>query len=145
MARDQNSTWAKQFGVTIHLPYLDQDLMSLSLRIPPATLFVDGYAKAPLRRLVAERIPNVAMPKRKIVAAQMARETLVPLWQKTWLSMDRPYILTELGIMESQSLNDVMEGLFAGRNDELMLGAMIFYTEIWLRAHSAASGGIKNV
>jgi len=140
MILDQGSVWAKSVGFTVLLPYRDPDLVDLTLRMPPETLFSGGQSKAPLHRLVAERIPTVMLPKRKNVAAQMARESFLPVWRKAWSSLPAPFMLTELEIMDSRKLNDLMGGFFARQNDQLMLAWTVLNTEIWLRARSKLFG-----
>src|SRR4029077_17042969 len=70
MELEQSHAWAAQAGFRFLFPYFDRDLVELSLRMPPAHLVAGGRAKAPLRRLVTERLPSVPMPTRKVLFDQ---------------------------------------------------------------------------
>ena len=65
LERDQSHAWARHLGFTFLFPYFDRDLVELSLRIPPEELIAGGRHKAPLRRVIAARLPSVACRRRR--------------------------------------------------------------------------------
>ena len=76
--RDQSHAWARSVGFTFLYPYFDRDLVDLSLRIPPDELIAGGRHKAPLRRLIAARLPSVTMHAKKVDFIQALHDMLRP-------------------------------------------------------------------
>ena len=98
--RDQSYAWARSLGFTFLYPYFDRDLVDLSLRIPPDELISGGRHKAPLRRLVAARLPSVAMHAKKVDFIQALHDMLRPAGRSAWRSCGGPVMLAELGLVD---------------------------------------------
>jgi len=131
---DQSYTWARSHGFTLLYPYLDRDLVEHTLRMHPESLIAGGRAKAPLRRLVAERLPNVAMPTRKVDFTQMIHDVLRPGGRAVWGELGGPAMLSDLGIADADHLNVAMSEYFDGRSDDWVRSWLTLTTEAWLRA-----------
>ena len=131
---DQSHAWARSHGFTLLYPYLDRDLVEHSLRMHPESLIAGGRAKTPLRRLVAERLPNVAMPTRKVDFTQMVHDVLRPGGRAVWRELGGPAVLSDLGVADAEHLNVAMADYFAGRSDDWVRPWRILTTETWLRA-----------
>jgi asparagine synthase (glutamine-hydrolysing) len=136
---DQSHAWARHQGFTLLYPYLDRDLVEHSLRMHPESLIAGGRAKAPLRRLVAERLPTVSMPTRKVDFTRMVHEVLRPGGRAVWRELGGPDMLAGLGVADADRLNVAMAGYFDGRSDNWVQAWLILSTETWLRARFRAS------
>lgn len=133
---DQGYAWTRHLGLTFLFPYFDRDLVPLSLRMHPDHLMALGRAKAPLRRLVAERLPAVPLRARKVDFTQMAHEALVGGGQRAWRRLGGPRMLAELGIVDPGELSRLMDAYFAGRSTNPSRTWRILSTETWLRART---------
>ena len=120
-------------GFTLLYPYFDKDLTEVLLRIHPEHLLAGGRAKAPLRRMVAERLQTVTLPTKKVDFGQMIHGMLRPQGRLKWQSMEGPKLLSHFDISDSKRLNPVMEDYFSGRSNNANLIWRILSTEMWLR------------
>jgi len=137
--QDQAYAWARSFGFTFLLPYFDRDLVGLSLRIPPDDLIAGGRHKTPLRRLVAARLPSVAMRAKKVDFSQAVHGILRPAGGEAWRSFAGPTKLADLGLVDVGRIGRFMEDYFAGRNARWLHAWLVLSTEMWLRARSGIS------
>lgn len=137
--RDQSYAWARSLGFTFLYPYFDRDLVDLSLRIPPHELISGGRHKAPLRRLIAARLPSVTMHAKKVDFIQALHDVLRPAGRSAWRSGGGPVMLAELGLVDVGRLDRFLEGYFAGRNSSWLGAWLVLSTEAWLRARSDVS------
>jgi len=133
---EQGKAWANSAGFSLLYPYFDRDLVELLLRVRPEDLIAGGRVKTPLRRLVAERLPSVEMPASKIDFTQVAHGILRSGGQMIWQKMKGFSILAELGIVNFDSLDLLMEGYFSGHNNDWVRTWLVLSTEAWLRARS---------
>jgi asparagine synthetase B (glutamine-hydrolysing) len=136
MEMEQGGAWAKSAGFSLLYPYFDRDLVELLLRVHPEHLIAGGRVKTPLRRLVAERLPSVDLPAEKIDFTHVAHGILRTGGQATWHNMQGLSILAELGIIEYDRLDSVMETYFAGHSNNWVRTWLVLSTEAWLRARS---------
>jgi asparagine synthase (glutamine-hydrolysing) len=134
--QDQNHAWARAFGFNVLFPYYDRDLVELSLRMEPDYLLAGGRLKAPLRQLVAERLPDVSIGARKVDYTQGFHKVFRPGGQRAWRRLRGPMILAELGIVEPCRLNRLMETYFAGSSVDPLIPWMVLSTEAWLQERS---------
>jgi asparagine synthase (glutamine-hydrolysing) len=137
--RDQSYAWARSLGFTFLYPYFDRDVVDLSLRIPPQELISGGRHKAPLRRLIATRLPSVVMHAKKVDFIQALHDMLRPAGRSAWRSGGGPVMLAELGLVDVGRLDRFLEGYFAGRNSSWLGAWLVLSTEAWLRARSDVS------
>ena len=133
---DQAYNWARRQGITLLLPYFDQDLVERSLRTHPDILIAGGRAKAQLRRLVGERLPSVTLPSKKVDFTQMVHAALRPAGRDAWRNLGGPTKLAELGIVEPRRVEPFTEDYFTGRHDNWVRTWLILSTEVWLRARA---------
>ena len=133
---DQAHAWARHLGFTLLYPYLDRDLVELSLRMHPDSLMVGGHAKAPLRRLVAERLPTVRMPTRKVDFTQMIHDVLRVGGRAVWRELGGPEMLGALRVADVDRLNLAMADYFDGCTANWARPWLVLSTEAWLRARS---------
>jgi len=136
MELEQSRAWADQAGVSFLYPYFDRDLVELSARMSPQHLVAGGRAKAPLRRLVAERLPSVAMPARKVLFDQLFHRVLRLHGRRAWTALGGPRVLGELGIVDPPRVSVLMEDYFSGVASNMIEAWLILSTELWLRARS---------
>ena len=136
---DQSYAWAQHLGLTLLYPYLDRDLVELGLRMHPDSLMVGGRAKAPLRRLVAERLPQVSMPTRKVDFTQMIHDVLRVGGRAVWRELGGPDMLAGLRVADVDRLNRSMADYFDGRTANWVRPWLVLSTEAWLRARSQAA------
>ena len=137
MELEQSHAWADQAGFRFLFPYFDRDLVELSLRMPPAHLVAGGRAKAPLRRLVAERLPAVAMPPRKVLFGQLFDPLFRRHGRRAWTALGGPRVLGELGIVDPPRVSAMMEDYFGGVAPRALEAWLVLSMEIWLRARSS--------
>ena len=131
---DQSHAWAQHLGLTLLYPYLDRDLVELCLRMHPDSLMVGGRAKAPLRRLVAERLPTVPLPTRKVDFTQMMHDVLRVGGRAVWRELRGPEMLAALGVADVDRLNLAMAEYFDGRSANWVRPWLVLSTEVWLRS-----------
>ena len=136
MELEQSHAWAGQAGIRFLFPYFDRDLVELSLRMPPAHLLAGGRAKAPLRRLVAERLPSVAMPDRKVLFGQLFDRLFRFHGRHAWTTLGGPRMLGELGIVDPRRASALMEDYFSGGAPSSVEPWLVLSVELWLRARS---------
>ncbi len=139
LERDQSHAWARQLGFTFLLPYFDRDLADLSLRIPAEELIAGGRHKTPLRRLVAKRLPAVAMRSTKVDFSQAVHGVLRPEGRAAWREFGGPTMLADLGLVDARRLGCFMDDYFEARNSSWLHAWLALSTEMWLRARSATS------
>jgi asparagine synthetase B (glutamine-hydrolysing) len=133
---EQGEAWAQDSGFTVLYPFFDRDLVDLLLRAHPEHLIAGGRAKTPLRRLVAERLPSVSLPSKKVDFTQTVHEVLRSSGQRAWQNMKGLSFLAELGIIEHDRMASLMEAYFAGRNNNWVRTWVVLSTEAWLQARS---------
>jgi asparagine synthase (glutamine-hydrolysing) len=139
LERDQSHAWARGLGFEFLYPYFDRDLVALSLRIPPEELIAGGRHKAPLRRLIAERLPSVAMRSKKVDFTRTVHDVLRPGGRAVWRALGGPVMLAELGLVDAAGLARFLEAYFAGRSSAWLGAWLALSTEAWLRARSGLS------
>jgi len=137
--RDQSHAWSSHLGVTFLYPYFDRDLVDLSLRIHPEELIAGGRHKAPLRRLVARRLPTVAMRARKVEFSQTLHDALRPAGRTVWRNLGGPVMLREFGLVDARRLETFLGDYFDGRHADWLGAWLAISTESWLRARSGLS------
>jgi asparagine synthetase B (glutamine-hydrolysing) len=133
---DQAYIWARHQGFTLLVPYFDQDLVGLTLRTHPEVLIAGGRVKAQLRRLVAERLPSVTMPSKKVDFTQMVHAVLRSAGRDVWQNLGGATRLAELGIVEPRRLKPLLDDYLAERHNNWVAIWRILSTETWLRARS---------
>ena len=138
MELEQSQAWAGQAGFRLLFPYFDRDLVELSLRMPPAYLVAGGRAKAPLRRLVAERLPSVTMPAEKVLFGQLFDRLFRLHGRRAWTALGGPLVLGELGIVDPPRVSALMDDYFNGASPRSLEAWLVLSMEIWLRARSGA-------
>jgi hypothetical protein len=136
MELEQSYVWADSAGFRLMFPYFDRDLVELSLRMPPEHLVAGGRAKAPLRRLVAERLPTVAMPARKVLFGQPFDAVFRRHGRRAWHALDGRLALGELGIVDTRRVHSLMDDYFSGVSGRGLEPWLVLSTELWLRARS---------
>lgn len=136
--QDQSYFWARDRGFTLLFPYFDRGLVELSLRTPPEHLMSGGRVKAPLRRLVAERLPAVSMRTRKVDFTCIGDDVVRLSGERTRQALGRPTMLAELGLTDADRLSRMVDDFFAGRGHRWTDVWLALSTEMWLRARSTA-------
>jgi asparagine synthase (glutamine-hydrolysing) len=130
---EQGFVWARAMGFTLLFPYFDQDLVGLMLRAHPEHLLTGGKAKAPLRRLVSERLPNVVLPSKKVDFSRQVQDLLRPHCEQEWQKMGRGKILYDLGVADTKLSDSIIKEYAAGRSDNHRMVWRLLSTEAWLR------------
>lgn len=138
MELEQSHAWAAQAGFRLLFPYFDRDLVELSLRMPPAHLVAGGRAKAPLRRLLTERLPSVAMPARKVLFGQLFDRLFRLHGRRAWTALGGPLVLGDLGIVDPSRVSALMEDYFNGVAPSSLEAWLVLSMELWLQARFGA-------
>jgi hypothetical protein len=120
------------------LPYLDRDLLELTLRLHPDRLIAGGRMKTPLRRLLAERLPGVRLPVRKVDFGRMFDDLFRPELGRAWPAMGGARALGDLGVVDPAAVDRLMAGYLAGDGAGRFRAWLLLSTEAWVRAHRAA-------
>ena len=137
--RDQSHAWARELGFTFLFPYFDRDLVDLTLRIRPEDLIAGGRHKAPLRRLVAARVPGAALPVKKVDFTEAVHDVLRPAGRDAWRRSGGGRRLAELGLVDQARLELFLAEYFAGRNARWFQAWAAMSTEAWLAARAEMS------
>ncbi len=136
---DQSSTWAHRLGYRCFFPFWDRDLVEMLLRVHPERLIEGGRFKAPLRRLVAEQLPSVELPKRKVDFTQGVATLLRRHGPAAWDRISGELELARLGIVDGECLRHFMSGFFEGRTHNSTTAWEVLSTEYWLRSQRDAA------
>jgi asparagine synthetase B (glutamine-hydrolysing) len=136
LEQDQLHAWTERLAFTLYSPYLDRDLVELSLQMPPEHLIAGGRHKSPLRRLVAERLPSVRMRAKKVDFTQTVHQVLRPHGRDAWRALGGPLMLTDLGLVDPDCLDRLMADYFDGRHESWRPVWLAMATEAWIRARS---------
>jgi asparagine synthase (glutamine-hydrolysing) len=139
MEMEQGAAWMEGFGLVALYPYYDRDLMELALRVPPSLLFAGGRMKAPLRRLVARRLPGFEMPPKKVDFTVAGKAILRRAGRHTWQRLGGAVALGDLGLVEPGRVDAFLEAFFSGRSEDWLLAWRLLSTEAWVRARSGAA------
>lgn len=134
MELEQARAWAGQAGFRLLFPYFDRDLVELSLRMPPEHLIAGGRAKAPLHRLVADRLPSVAMPTRKILFDRAFDPLFRRHGRRAWAALGGPLMLAELDLVDPARVHRFMNDYFSGATQQSIEAWLVLSTESWLRS-----------
>ena len=140
LEHDHISAWGRALGLTLLYPYFDRDLVELTMRLPPRHLISAGRFKTPLRRLVAERLPGVAMSQKKVDFTAVFHRVFRAEGRRAWAALGPRSALADLGIVEPRQLNAMMESYFAGEDRWGLQAWLVMSTEAWLRARTARRG-----
>jgi asparagine synthase (glutamine-hydrolysing) len=136
---EQLHAWSADLGFRLLFPYFDRDLMELSLRMPPEHLTAGAVAKAPLRRVVAERLSNVAMSSRKVLFDSSFKALFGPHASRAWRSLGGARMLADLNIVEPHAADAMMQRYFTRIDTRDPSPWLMLSTELWLRARSGRS------
>src|SRR4029079_14681768 len=113
------------------------------LRTHPEHLLAGGRAKAPLRRMVAEHLPGVTLPSKKIDFRHMVHDILRPRCGARWQKMGGPLALTDLRISNADALQSAIRDYATGHSQNSHLVWRILSTETWLRRRTAYINSLK--
>lgn len=133
---EQSYTWTGRSGFTLLYPYFDRDLVDLTLRMPPHRLISGGLDKAPLRRLVAERLPMVNLASRKVSFTPTYDVILKEHGGPVWRELGRPVNLADLGLVDPDRLSLLIDDYFSGLNQQILLTWHVLSAESWLRSRA---------
>ena len=131
---DQGALWARYHGYQQFFPFWSRELVDMLLRVHPDQLIAGGRFKTPLRRLVAERLPEVELPSRKVDFRQGATNLLRTAGRQCWRELDGALELERLEIVRAPELHRFMAAFFSGQNDKWLNAWLVLSTEYWLRA-----------
>jgi asparagine synthetase B (glutamine-hydrolysing) len=137
MELEQGREWAGRFGTRILYPFFDQDFVELALRVHPRHLYQGGRMKGPLRELVTKKLPSVTMPVRKVDFTVLGRDVLRRFGRNSWSRLQGATRLAELGIVDPEATDDLMEHFFSGRSERWVPVWQLLSTEAWLAARFA--------
>jgi asparagine synthase (glutamine-hydrolysing) len=146
---EQGAWFTRSAGFSLFTPYFDRDVVELLLRIRPEHLIDGGYHKAPLRRLVGQRLPAMDTRAKKVAFGRMAHEILRSDGQRQWRALGGPRRLAELDLVEPTLVDCFMEAYFSGRSDDSLQAWLFLSAEMWLRARwgepsAGTRGGSRN-
>jgi hypothetical protein len=133
---EQVALLMKRLGFALFLPYFDRDVVELLLRMRPEDLIHGGYHKAPVRRLIAERLPTVETRVKKVSYAWNADHELRTHGRAMWREFGGPTMLDRLGLVRPDLVSAFMEEYFAGRREDGLQAWLFLSTEMWLRTRS---------
>jgi hypothetical protein len=134
MELEQARAWAGLAGFRLLFPYFDRDLVELSLRMPPEHLIAGGRAKAPLHRLVADRLPSVAMPTRKVLFRRAFDSLFRRHGRRAWAALGGPRLLAELDLVNPALVGAFMDDYFRGATQQSIEAWLVLSMEAWLQA-----------
>ena len=140
---EQLHAWTGQLGIGLFFPYFDRDLVELCLRMPPAQLLSADGTKAPLRRLVARRLPETSMPRKKVIFDRAFHPLFRRHGRRAWHSLGGAQVLTDLGIVDSHAVEAMMDGYWDGMRPPTLSPWLVLSMELWLRARGSKRQGSR--
>jgi asparagine synthetase B (glutamine-hydrolysing) len=133
---EQGTMLMRNLGFALFLPYFDRDVVELLLRVRPEDLIHGGYHKAPLRRLIASRLPAIETRVKKVSYGWNADLELRTHGRAMWREFGGPTALDRLGLVRSDLVNAYMDEYFAGRREDGLQAWLFLSAEMWLRERS---------
>lgn len=88
---EQGAWFVSSLGLRSYFPYFDRDVVELLLRAHPEHLVDGGYHKAPLRRLVAQKLPLLDARARKVGAFRFFNEVIRAQGPARWRDLGGPW------------------------------------------------------
>ncbi len=138
MEKDQGATWGDAMGYQRFYPFWDRDLAELLFRFHPQELLAGGRFKAPLRALVAQRLPKIEIISRKVdlrpTVLELLRADIPPVWRQ----MRDGTELVRLGIADEAGTERFMQRFLEGSSDNWVAAWLMVSSELWLRAQAEA-------
>jgi asparagine synthase (glutamine-hydrolysing) len=134
MELDQCGAWTAQRGVTLLCPFYDRELVELALRIRPEHLYRSGRMKDPLRNFVATRMPEAALPKRKVDFTHLGDTILRASVPRTLRAFGGLTRLHDLGVIDLDRTKGWMGEFLAGKRSAPAQVWRLLSAEAWLRA-----------
>lgn len=126
----------ERLGIRVLQPLRDPDLVDLLYRTPPKLLIRGGREKAPMRDLLASRLPAFGgeWPKTVFMDGFLS-SVMLEQGPEAWRWLGGVPALTELGVVEPKRLRVFVERCLSGQGawHELMRVWTILSTEAWLR------------
>jgi hypothetical protein len=138
---EQGALLMRNLGFALFLPYFDRDVVELLLRVRPEDLIHGGYHKAPLRRVIASRLPTIETRVKKVSYGWNADLELRTRGRAMWREFGGPAALERLGLVSSERVNAYMDEYFAGRREDGLQAWLFLSAEMWLRARSGRFQG----
>jgi asparagine synthase (glutamine-hydrolysing) len=129
--------WVRRAGFRLYLPFYDRDVMELMLRVHPSHLFAGRQAKAPLRRLVADKLPAVPMNSRKLDFSALVDRLIRDEGKTLWNDAGGARMLSDLDILDRQATQRLLQNFFfsaAVPLDRWFQVWLTLSTELWLQA-----------
>ena len=130
---EQGAAWARSLGFTIFLPYFDRDVVELSLRMHPEHLICGGWSKAPLRRLVAERLPRLQMRRKKVDFGTMTHQVLRSSGGALWRRLASSLRTAQARVVCSERVEKHVEDYFRGDDGKWLQTWLMMSTEAWVQ------------
>lgn len=107
--------------------------MEFLVRTPPHLLNSGGRSKGFVRRLLAERFPDLDVAKqKKITRSTLLEELIAQQWSDIWRRWASESALARAGVVEASRLEAAMEAAVASQKDDFV--PLWLSTEAWLRA-----------
>ena len=134
---EQAFAWTHQAGVTLLYPFFDPDVVELALRTPPQHLLGGGWAKAPLRSLVAQRIPAMTARAKKVDFSASFNAFLRPEALTCWRRLGGAQMLSQLGLVDAVRAGERMQlAGQPGAGPDLAAWTLLS-TESWLQQRAS--------
>jgi asparagine synthase (glutamine-hydrolysing) len=133
----------RRSGLAMRMPFWDPDLVDFLYRTPPELLTEGGRAKSLVRRMLERRFPDLGFERhKKVLATNFFTRIMVQQGAEIWRTMEGPFALDLVGVVEKRGLNSLVRGIFAGEQlEEVSRFWNLISLEAWLRPRVTDGGG----
>jgi asparagine synthase (glutamine-hydrolysing) len=132
----------RRYGVEFRTPYWDADLVDFLYHVPWELLNDGGRQKGLVRRMLAQRFPDLGFERhKKVLATNFFAQVMATEGPAVWKEMGGATALADIGVVARPSVDSLVERACSTR--EARAVSLVWYLmtmEIWVRSRLASGG-----
>jgi asparagine synthetase B (glutamine-hydrolysing) len=131
---EENFESSRRIGLPVSPPFLDADLVHFLVRVRPEALSRGGRTKGLVRDTLDRRFPGLGFKlQKKVSAAKLIQQMNLEQGTRAWTRMGGVPALAELGIVDADGVERMVEKLVQERPHEAGRIWELLSVEAWLR------------
>lgn len=132
----------RRYGTLFRTPYWDADLVDFLYHVRWELLNDGGRQKGLVRRLLAQRFPELGFERhKKVLATNFFAQVMAEEGPAVWREMGGATALAEIGVVEPRSVDSFVQS--ACRTREARAVSLVWYLmsmETWVRSRRSSEG-----